>query len=297
MNQAAKDIIRELEHIGATGVSQYQIFEDWLDMVHATLERLPAHLKNAVEKRPLADTPEVQAMFERFQSRYAKPYCWEHFSKAFAILLNSADEYNDTIGEVYMEWGIPNKHMGQFFTPYPIAAMMAKLTMNEDEIYTRLQAAYEKSPTGIMHVALTGDKAAERIPAFVRKVGSDLLPFCVEHFDPITVCDCCCGSGVMLLAAAEVTPRWALDWGLVQFYGQDIDRTCVRMAQVNMMLYGLNGFNLKCALELSQAELKFIPEPWQAKFIEAQEAESLGQFERVDEIATELRAWQQPALL
>jgi type I restriction-modification system DNA methylase subunit len=297
MNQEAKDIIRELEHVTAIGVNRWQVFEDWLEMTHASLERLPEHLKSASEKRPLVDTPEVQAMFERFQSRYHRPYCWERFHKAFAILLNSTWQFDDTLGQVYMEFGMPNKNTGQFFTPYSIASLMAKMTMSDEEIYSRLEAAYLKSPAGAMHALLADDKAPERIPAFVRKVGPDLLPFCAEHFDPIKVCDCCCGSGVMLLAAAEVTPRWALDWGLVQFYGMDIDRTCVLMAQTNIMLYGLNGFNLKCALELTKAELQFVPEPWQAKFVEAQEAESLGQSERVDEIAIELRAWQQPALL
>ena len=63
--------------------------------------------------------------------------------------------------------------------------------------------------------------------------------------DPIKIQDCACGSGVMLLGAASCFPRWALDWGVVQFYGQDIDQTCVMMARINMMLHGLNGYAMK----------------------------------------------------
>ena len=65
------------------------------------------------------------------------------------------------------------------------------------------------------------------------------------HLEPLTVCDPACGSGVTLLAAASACPRWALDYNVVRFFGQDIDRTCVKMAQVNMMLYGLNGYGLR----------------------------------------------------
>ena len=46
----------------------------------------------------------------------------------------------------------------------------------------------------------------------------------------------------MLLAAAAQLPREAVQRGWVRFYGQDIDATCVKMAQANTMLYGLNGW-------------------------------------------------------
>ena len=46
----------------------------------------------------------------------------------------------------------------------------------------------------------------------------------------------------MLLAAASTLPEWAVKLGLVRFTGQDIDQTCVRMASINCMLYGLNGY-------------------------------------------------------
>lgn len=84
-----------------------------------------------------------------------------------------------------------------------------------------------------------------------------------------------------------------MDWNLVQFYGMDIDQTCVNMARLNLMLHGMNGFSIKCALALSDIELQSIPDPYQSAYREAQSAEP----ERVDEIAKEIRAWKQPALL
>lgn len=287
MNNEAKAIIRELEHVTAIGAGQSQVFDDWLEIVHASLERLPAHLRAARLDEPLTDTPETVKLWERLNVRYNRPYCWERFSKAFAILLESAWQFDDTIGQVYMEWGIPNKYTGQFFTPFDLARMMARLTTGPEIIYQRLQSAYEQSRYGAIHKLL----APERIQEFVRRMGADLVPLCVEFVQPVTICDPCCGSGVMFLAAAETFDRWMLDWGLVQFYGMDIDRTCVMMAKVNMMLYGINGFGLKCALELSQVELQTVPQPWQAKYAEAQ-----AEPERVDEILAEVRSWQQPVL-
>ena len=62
-----------------------------------------------------------------------------------------------------------------------------------------------------------------------------LLPYAVDKTEPFTVADVCCGSGVMLLAAARQFPRWAIDSGLVQFYGVDIDPLCVEMCRLNIL--------------------------------------------------------------
>jgi hypothetical protein len=50
-----------------------------------------------------------------------------------------------------------------------------------------------------------------------------------------TVCDPCCGSGRLLLAAAEIDRHW-------EFVGQDIDLRCVRMTAINLALRNLYGY-------------------------------------------------------
>ncbi len=298
MNNYAKEIIKHLDHITASGNRPSVVFQDFLDITLDTLEAMPAHVRSVVrEGRFAQDTPETAERFERLKARYASQYCWDRFAQAFILLLQSADgedgttEWDDTIGQIYMDWGVPNKRTGQFFTPFEIARMMATLTMAgiEDQLYQRLEAAYLKTPTGGIHAFMA---TPERVSAFVRKMGADLIPICAEHIDPITICDPSVGSGVMLLAAAQQTPRWALNWGLVQFYGMDIDQTCVTMCKINMRLYGLNGFNLKNALELSQAEMEKLPEPYASKYAEAQASP-----ERIDEITAELQNYKQAALL
>jgi type I restriction-modification system DNA methylase subunit len=49
-----------------------------------------------------------------------------------------------------------------------------------------------------------------------------------------TVCDCACGSGRMLLAAAKVNRSMHL-------YGADLDLTCCKMALLNLLLNSLTG--------------------------------------------------------
>jgi type I restriction-modification system DNA methylase subunit len=56
----------------------------------------------------------------------------------------------------------------------------------------------------------------------------------------------------MLLSAAATFPRWAIDMGLVQFYGIDIDPTCVQMCKINLMLHGMNSYFVKCANALTE---------------------------------------------
>lgn len=299
LNRYAKSIIRSLEGILSSGSGASQIFDDFLDMTHTALEAVPTHLRSAIKNQTLAaDTPEGEKLFARLRERYKSKIYWDHFANAFYTLLESTDgdsetiAWDDTIGQVYMEWGISNKHTGQFFTPFILAQMMASMMDIESEVYRRLEAAYRKSVYGIMHAQFSDDV---RIHEFVRKMGETLITLCVEHFEPIKVNDCSCGSGVMFLAAAEKTPRWALNWGLVQFYGQDIDQTCVKMAQVNMMIYGLNGYSLKCVLALVPEELLTIPEPFQSAYTLARLPENKGH--EIEVAAVEINKYRQGAML
>lgn len=59
------------------------------------------------------------------------------------------------------------------------------------------------------------------------------------------ILDPCCGSGRMLLAAAETGGRHH------NFYGIDIDPVCVRMAAINLFLNGIFSAEVMCADALS----------------------------------------------
>lgn len=290
-----KQIIKTLESITSSGVSPYDIFDDFLNIALDSLERLPDHVRAvATTGKPADDTEEVQKRFQRLRERYRKPVYFERFAEALGYLILSAeDDWNDTIGDIYMEFGISNKHTGQFFTPFHIAKLMADMTMDDIPalVHERIKATCRENPLAqAMLIAGLGiEDPAQAEAWFFGKV----LPAVAADVEPVTVCDPACGSGVMFLAAASEVPRWMLDWNFVRFYGMDIDQTCVNMAKVNILLHGLNGFSIKCALALSEAELERIPNPYQSAYREAQSAEP----ERLIEITEEIRSWKQPALL
>jgi len=291
-DQSAREIIKQLERVTASGHRADQIFEDWLDLVEASLEALPGHIKNAGQGQILEDTPETQALWKQIKARYDKDWYWENFVKAFAILVESTVKWKDTIGAVYMSFANPNPGAGQYFTPWNIAKAMATMTMGDvlPEIHNRMKEAIGKDilTQSIVMAGLVIQDAAEAEQWFYNRV----IPAAAPHFDVLTVCDPCVGSGVMLLAAASEIPRWALDWGLIQFYGMDIDPTCVKMARVNCMLYGLNGYHLKCVIEASQQDFATLPEPYPEIYTQAQEAQAIGDFETVQEITLQLRKGQ-----
>lgn len=286
------EIIRELDHMLSSGYRGYDIFDDWLEMVYTSLEMMPFHLQSAAQHGTWAEQPpETTKVFERVLGRYKNPVYMEHFSKAFSLLMLAAeDSFEDVLGMVFMEWGMPNKWAGQFFTPGPVAQFMAQLTMGnvEQELYQRLAAAYKQSKYGKMHSILTSD---ERVDAFVKEMGEKLVPLCIENFEPLTICDPAVGSGVMLLAAASLVPSWALQHGLVRFYGMDIDQTCVRMCRVNLLLHGIGlpRIVIKHADALSDQEISALPPPHAELYTRARQAFAAQDDETLLDISKELR--------
>ena len=284
-----KAIVGCLERVnGNCGQSLYSIFDDWLEIVLISLERLPEHYKSVVENRTMAeDTEQSKITFERLRGKYEKPEIWNEFVSAFVYLMESTETWQDVLGDVYMASYISNKHTGQFFTPWHIAKVMAEMTMLdgvEKEVHERIKKTAEKNP--ILGAMILAGSVIQDEEEKGKYYWTAIIPLASQLVDPITVCDPCCGSGVMLLAGASCCPRWVLDWGFVQFYGMDIDETCVKMAKVNVMLYGLNGSHAYTAMELPEGALSIIPEPFREVYAEAKTATP----ERLEEIKTSLRA-------
>jgi hypothetical protein len=121
-------------------------------------------------------------------------------ARALTILLEqAADNYDDVPGGVYMALSQGHRSFGQYFTPFPVARMMAELALSE-----------------------------VTLPA--------------QGEPPLTFLEPAVGSGVMILAAADVLERrfpGAIAEGRIEFYGQDIDECCVAMCRLNMLLHGI----------------------------------------------------------
>jgi hypothetical protein len=114
---------------------------------------------------------------------------------------------------------------------------MAQLVqaIQENEALERLDRAIAHSRFYQVFKLMGADMTLER------KLLTLKDPDAMAHLDPITVCDPACGSGRMLLGYARCAPRWAIEHGIVAFYGVDIDQRCVQMTRLNVRLYGLNN--------------------------------------------------------
>ena len=64
------------------------------------------------------------------------------------------------------------------------------------------------------------------------------LPTEPEHY-PITINDCACGGGAMLIAACKTYQERGFDWQRkVKFYANDLDSLCVHMCYIQLSLLG-----------------------------------------------------------
>lgn len=263
-HRALGDIIKRLEPLTATGYRPDDIFTDWVQLCKATLEAIPGHFEASLKQERYPDTPETEALFAQLRQKYKGSY-WDNLSEAFALLWNSSEVYQDVLGAIYMNWGWPNPHTAQYFTPFPVAKMMATTlgvgALVEQRLKEAIYAAPLASAALVSSYLLEGkDKEAWLI--------ARVIPFALPHFKPVTVSDPTCGSGVMFLAAADELPSWATQLGLVQFYGQDIDLLCAEMCRTNILLYGLNGVRARQLVWLAEQtlagnirEVEVIPEP------------------------------------
>ena len=223
------------------------VFTDFVEIAARTVEALPAHVHTAATGTPFVEEADTDAAFARARKRYGQRGI-DVFGKAFALLTLYGDagqrsgEYVDLLGMAYEDLGYSNPGAGQFFTPTEVCRLMAGVMVEgvEAEVHERIKAALSEHPMGFA-LALGGLLYTEAGEA-ERYLLDRLIPAALATgVKPVTVMDPCCGSGRTLMAAAELIPRWALDAGLVAFYGQDIDQTCVWMCRLNHHLYGLRG--------------------------------------------------------
>lgn len=112
------------------------------------------------------------------------------------------DGWHDAFGDLFMEWAGSKNALGQCFTPACICDMMADCTFGDTK-------------PDVPQVNCNG---------FGRR---------------ITVSDCACGSGRLLLAAASKLERIGAEKPYL--IGEDIDAMCCKQTAINMMIHGCYG--------------------------------------------------------
>lgn len=114
-----KEIIKKLHEFDLSGHPLQEVFYDWLEL--STIS-----IANAVEtSKKLRDNRENKwlSIAKKYTSKE-----FERFPELFALLEMGLEERMcDMLGEIYMEAGISSDRRGQFFTPYHISQLMARL--------------------------------------------------------------------------------------------------------------------------------------------------------------------------
>lgn len=123
MENMSDKIIKTMQSmIGKYGI--YNIFEDWVCMMAMAYANQVVYSQKREE------------IYRDIMNKYTEPER-QKFFEMFAWLIEWAEvQMTDMLGYIYMHLEIGSKAHGQFFTPYNICRLMAKLESFNDEIVT-----------------------------------------------------------------------------------------------------------------------------------------------------------------
>lgn len=170
--------------------SLYQVFNDFVEMAAISLRNKVDYVdRDNREKRYL----DIAGKYERKDL--------DAFCRALAHLAMALNEsLEDVLGAVFHDLELGNKYTGQFFTPYNVSYMMAKMTMHD----------------------LKGHPALQEQGGF------------------ITAAEPACGAGGMIVAMAHACMDQEVDYReQLHVMAVDVDPRCVLMSYVQCALLGI----------------------------------------------------------
>lgn len=182
-----KDFIR-LMNSTAGRFRRHEVFRDFCEMMAIALS-------NAVDLRQRA---EREARYMHIIGRYEKDEI-EMFPKMVAKLVDACEaNMGDVLGDIFMAMDFGDAWKGQFFTPSPIAELMARLTLGGDD---DVRAAIEKKGF-------------------------------IQYHEPA------CGAGGLVIKAAETIANLGINYQETMHVNAiDIDPTAVHMAYIQLALF------------------------------------------------------------
>ncbi|MBN1220814.1 MAG: hypothetical protein JXM69_17970 [Anaerolineae bacterium] len=243
------------------------LLKDWLGMLESGLKMWPEQWRALTATGQFAqDPPDIQAIFSRARERYLRasaqyPAVYRQmqaaFSEAFALLLDSAapglahygqqtDLNPNVIGQVFLtcldfpaRW---TPFFGDSWADCLIAAQAAIPDGAEQANTVLVYAGLKAHRAGVALTPEPGDNFAEWYEA--------VLPYA----EPLLVGPPLVDSSAMLLAAAAQFPAWALESALVRVVWEPTDPLLRQMANINTMLFGLNGYRLAQSRALADVQ-------------------------------------------
>jgi hypothetical protein len=127
-----REFQKRIEHLSSGSRHTYRIFSDWLKCAAICCHQEPYH----------QNLCPIDSEFERLEAQYMatiKGYSraeLDIFTELFSITyLALQDRKHDFLGQTYMQLELGNSHAGQYFSPYEVSLLMAKMTIsNTDSI-------------------------------------------------------------------------------------------------------------------------------------------------------------------
>ena len=117
---ARKAFIRVFRHT-ATYHNRWTVFRDFITLAASELDMARI------------STPENIEISRRVCDQY-RPEDIGNLKQLFCLLVEALEgEFHDFLGGVFMELGLGSSEMGQFFTPYPLARLIASLTAGDEQ--------------------------------------------------------------------------------------------------------------------------------------------------------------------
>lgn len=130
MASRKKEIIKIIEKISGK-YSSYEVFTDWIRCCSLSISNSCTLFKDKVWK-------DREQMYLDTIKKYTKEEV-DLFVEMFVLLSETLEEEpSDVLGQIYMESGMGSKAAGQFFTPYHLSELCAKLSLpdpSENGVY------------------------------------------------------------------------------------------------------------------------------------------------------------------
>lgn len=127
-----KKIIKAIEQMSGR-YAPYNIFSDWIQLCALAIQN-SVHL---VHDKIWQDREQLYIDTARKYS--AKEM--DMFAQMFVWLGDAlTEEFSDVLGSIYMETGMGSKYTGQFFTPFHLSELCARMNIDMDQVgkYNRL---------------------------------------------------------------------------------------------------------------------------------------------------------------
>lgn len=116
-----KELVKLIKELSARH-SHWRVFSDFAEMAALSIS-------NAMDKAQFA--PREERYFEIIK-RYTVDEL-NKFPKMFSYLvLALEEEISDVLGRTFHDLELHNKYAGQYFSPYPVCRIMAKMTLGDD---------------------------------------------------------------------------------------------------------------------------------------------------------------------